>query len=97
VLRKRRGEARRLRNHAREAFGDGGYRSGGSWSGRVEGSEAFVAIVKGDDQIVAYACENGKLGSWFFGPADRGNEFDLVGAAASVSEWRSQTRRPPAR
>lgn len=37
----------------------------GSWAGKVEGTDAFVAVVAGADGLVAYVCDNGTVGQWF--------------------------------
>jgi hypothetical protein len=53
----------------------------GTWAGRVDDSDAFVAVVVGEDQIAAYVCEDGVIGSWFFGPAPGGETVALANAA----------------
>lgn len=53
----------------------------GTWVGRLDDSDAFVAIVVGGDQVVAYVCEDGKIASWFFGTAAGGSRFQLANAA----------------
>ena len=40
----------------------------GTWIGPLQGSRAFVAIVSDGDQIAAYVCDNGTVGTWFFAP-----------------------------
>lgn len=44
----------------------------GTWVGQLDGRDAFVAVVAGEAQVVAYVCEDGALGTWFFGPAGDG-------------------------
>ena len=37
----------------------------GSWAGKVEGTDAFIAVVAGAEGLVAYVCDNGTIGQWF--------------------------------
>src|SRR4051812_11949299 len=53
--------------------------SGGTWVGPLQGSRAFVAIVSDGDQIAAYVCDNGTVGSWFFGPTGADGRIALAG------------------
>jgi hypothetical protein len=57
---------------------------GGDWVGPVTGSGAFVAIVSDGDQIVAYVCDNGTIGSWFFGADGSADRVQLTGRDGSV-------------
>src|SRR5436190_24035163 len=41
----------------------------GTWAGRVEGTNAFAAVVSDGDQMTGYVCANGDIGEWFFGSA----------------------------
>jgi hypothetical protein len=38
----------------------------GSWVGKLRDSSALIAIVADGTQFVAYVCDDGHLGSWFF-------------------------------
>jgi lysophospholipase L1-like esterase len=49
----------------------------GTWIGSLEGSRAFVAVVSDGDQIVAYVCDDGTIGSWFFGTDDSADHVQL--------------------
>jgi hypothetical protein len=51
----------------RSSAGSGSGSPGETWVGPLQGSRAFVAIVSDGDQIVAYVCDDGTIGSWFFG------------------------------
>lgn len=37
----------------------------GSWAGKVEGTDAFIALVAGTDGFVAYVCDDATIGQWF--------------------------------
>jgi len=37
----------------------------GTWAGRVEETDAFVAIVSGPDGVIAYVCDDEAIGEWF--------------------------------
>jgi hypothetical protein len=50
----------------------------GTWIGPLQGSRAFVAIVSDGDQIAAYVCDNGTVGTWFFGPDGSAGSQQLV-------------------
>jgi hypothetical protein len=52
----------------------------GTWAGTLDESSAFVAVVTSGDQVVAYVCEDGVIGSWFAG-APAAPETELVNAA----------------
>jgi hypothetical protein len=60
---------------------------GGSWIGPLQGSNAFVAIVSDGDQLVAYVCDNGTVGSWFFSSDGGQGSRRLVGKDGSVLEF----------
>jgi lysophospholipase L1-like esterase len=56
---------------------------GGTWVGPLQGSNAFVAIVRDAQQIAAYVCDNGTVGSWFFGPDGTADNVQLAGRDGS--------------
>ena len=37
----------------------------GTWAGKVEGSDAFIALVAGNDGFMAYVCDDATIGQWF--------------------------------
>ena len=51
----------------------------GTWVGRLRGDQGFVAIVSDGTQVVAYVCDDGRLGSWFANPVSGAN-IQLAGA-----------------
>jgi hypothetical protein len=55
----------------------------GTWVGRLAGDSGFVAVVSDGTQVVAYVCDDGRLGSWFFAP-DSGSQLQLTSADGSV-------------
>lgn len=55
----------------------------GTWVGRLDDSDAFVAVVADGDQVIAYVCEDGKIASWFYGTASGGSRFILANAAGA--------------
>ena len=58
--------------------------AGGTWVGPLQGSNAFIAIVSDGDQLVAYVCDNGSVGSWFFSSDGALGARRLVGKDGSV-------------
>ncbi len=55
----------------------------GSWVGRLDGTDAFVAVVADGTQIAAYICDSGPLAEWFFGPA-RAADLTLSSASGAT-------------
>lgn len=39
--------------------------SAGTWAGRVDGTDAFVAVVAGPEGLQAYVCDDDQIGEWF--------------------------------
>ncbi|HEX5164172.1 MAG TPA: hypothetical protein VFV93_02150 [Thermomicrobiales bacterium] len=58
----------------------------GSWVGKLRGDSALVAIVYDGAQLVAYVCDDGRVGSWFFAAPGPGSSFQLAGAGDSLLE-----------
>lgn len=56
----------------------------GTWVGPLQGSKALVALVSDGDQLVAYVCDDGTIGSWFFAPNGDPGSHRLVGKDGSV-------------
>lgn len=55
------------------------------WVGHVEGTDAFVAIVAGDGEVVAYVCDgDDDIAEWFTGEADSDEAFSLVASSGAV-------------
>ncbi len=55
----------------------------GSWAGRLDGTEAFVAVVADGTQIAAYICDSGPIAEWFFGAAT-GSDLTLVSSTGAT-------------
>lgn len=36
-----------------------------TWAGKVDGTDAFIALVAGTDGLIAYVCDNAATGQWF--------------------------------
>lgn len=51
--------------------------------GYVENSDAFVALVRADDSVVAYVCDGRKTATWLRGEAD-GRTFDVTAGEARL-------------
>jgi hypothetical protein len=66
--------------------------SGGTWVGPVQASDAFVAIVSDGEQIVAYVCDNGTVGTWFFGSDGSAPHQQLVARGGSLLDVTLGTR-----
>src|SRR4051794_2912924 len=59
-------------------------KASGTWVGPLQGSKALVALVSDGDQLVAYVCDDGTIGSWFFAPNGDPGSHRLVGKDGSV-------------
>ena len=57
----------------------------GTWVGQLrDGSDAFVAIVSDGSQLVAYVCDDGGVGAWFFAAPGRDAQFQLANAQGAL-------------
>jgi hypothetical protein len=56
----------------------------GTWSAKVEGTNAFVAIVANGDEVVAYICDGAKVAQWFRGPVGASG-FDLTAGKTRIA------------
>ncbi len=54
----------------------------GTWAGRVEGTDAFVAVVGDGEQVAAYVCESGTIAEWFFG-SESGADLALTSSGGA--------------
>jgi hypothetical protein len=64
----------------------------GSWVGRLRGRSGLVALVADGRQVAAYVCDNGKLGSWFFGVESPAAPFVLAGRKGAALNVRLGNR-----
>src|SRR4051794_33098797 len=66
----------------------------GSWTGSIDGTDGYIAIVANHDKLVAYACDSGAVHDWFFAAAGRDVAVSSNGvslsANASGDGWRGQ-------
>lgn len=59
------------------------------WVGRVEGTNAFAAVVAGGGRIVAYVCDgDAGIGEWFSGEVDDRGGFALESASGATLKGR---------
>ena len=71
---------------------------GGRWAGKVEGTDAFVAIVSDGEATTAYLCDGAAISSWF--KTDAGAEMQAesggieVDAARDSDDWTGTVTLP---
>ncbi len=53
----------------------------GTWVGQLrDNGDAFIAIVSDGEQLVAYVCDDGRIGAWFFATPGPFTQFHLANA-----------------
>jgi hypothetical protein len=67
-----------------EPPGQAKHAESGTWVGKLRGDSAFVAVVYDGTQLVAYVCDDGRFGSWFFAAPGPGSRFQLAGAGDAL-------------
>ena len=64
----------------------------GSWVGRIDGTNALIALVSDGLEVTAYACDSATVGSWFRGLARGGRPELSDGKGALLDATLSKDR-----